>query len=602
MFYSKEERHYMLYILLFSRICNTSLLELQDFFCVSKNTIVNDISEIRNTLKNNSIKIIYRRDIGYKLKGDNFTIRSIAFRFINNLWEKDNGKRLLFKGLLYINNSYYANVRCDFEQLIKKLKVKVVKSRFESITYFISYLNLNAKFDCVKLNSGDKKLLDSTTIYKSIKTYNNYSYKDYESEKYYLTILIFIVAEAVHNEESLLFLKRCTQEIVYEFERVSASWIKDREELLDSLYNHLVPAFFRIKYSFKIDNPLMKEIYNQYSDIFNILKVALEPFKKLTNMDIPDQEIGYFTILFGSHVTKPQDRRTKAIVVCPNGISSSTIMKSELLTLFPEIDFLELDQMIDYSKNLEIYKDIDMVFSTLPIETSIPNFVIKPLMTELEKYELIQKVSNKFKLKKRNIISVEDIVTSIMPYIKLRDNMTQNELMRIVQQKINRRVKEKLDNRPRLSELLNANRIRFVDTSFDWKKSIRLSIQPLLEEGVINKEYIDAIIKKLEEYGAFIDLGHNVALPHASPEDGANKIGFSMMFCRESVYLLDDRNHPINLFIGLSVIDNRMHLRALSTLTRLLSDSLTLEKLYNSKSPDDVISIIKEVEAKENMD
>jgi PTS system ascorbate-specific IIA component len=41
---------------------------------------------------------------------------------------------------------------------------------------------------------------------------------------------------------------------------------------------------------------LIDEIKMQYYEIFELTKLALFPLRKLVQKDIPDEEIGYFTI------------------------------------------------------------------------------------------------------------------------------------------------------------------------------------------------------------------------------------------------------------------------------------------------------------------
>lgn len=72
-----------------------------------------------------------------------------------------------------------------------------------------------------------------------------------------------------------------------------------------------------------------------------------------------------------------------------------------------------------------------------------------------------------------------------------------------------------------------------------------------------------------------------------------------MLFCEKPVYLPGEKKHPIKIFIGLSVIDSRMHLRALATLTSMLSDEKKLNKLIELKSSMEVMKLIKEFETTE---
>ncbi|WP_054638902.1 PTS sugar transporter subunit IIA [Lactococcus fujiensis] len=83
-------------------------------------------------------------------------------------------------------------------------------------------------------------------------------------------------------------------------------------------------------------------------------------------------------------------------------------------------------------------------------------------------------------------------------------------------------------------------------------------------------------------------------MPHARPEDGVNKVGMTFLRCEKPVKLLDDVDHEIKIFIVLSAIDNEAHLRALSSLTQILSNREELQKLLDATTINEVEHILSE--------
>ncbi|WP_268746625.1 PTS sugar transporter subunit IIA [Melissococcus plutonius] len=88
-------------------------------------------------------------------------------------------------------------------------------------------------------------------------------------------------------------------------------------------------------------------------------------------------------------------------------------------------------------------------------------------------------------------------------------------------------------------------------------------------------------------------MGNGVALPHARPEEGVNELGMSLLKINQPVLLCNNQNHPINLFICLAAIDNENHLRALASLTKILSNKEKLNGLLDAKTENDILNIIK---------
>ncbi|EUJ21300.1 PTS sugar transporter subunit IIA [Listeria aquatica] len=76
-------------------------------------------------------------------------------------------------------------------------------------------------------------------------------------------------------------------------------------------------------------------------------------------------------------------------------------------------------------------------------------------------------------------------------------------------------------------------------------------------------------------------------------------MGMSLLKTEEPVLLLDDTDHPISIFICLAAIDNEAHLRALASLTKILSDKESLDKLLQAKTNTEIIQIMKEKEGEE---
>ncbi|MGM9885948.1 MAG: PTS sugar transporter subunit IIA, partial [Lactococcus sp.] len=135
--------------------------------------------------------------------------------------------------------------------------------------------------------------------------------------------------------------------------------------------------------------------------------------------------------------------------------------------------------------------------------------------------------------------------------------------------------------------------IQFTDQKMNWEEAINFAANPLIESKAIEPSYIDAMINRIKEFGPFVDLGMGIALPHARPEDGVNKVGMSFLRCQEPINLLDDPKHAIKIFIVLSAVDNEAHLRALSALTQILSDHEQLQALLNATTVAEVENILK---------
>ena len=141
-----------------------------------------------------------------------------------------------------------------------------------------------------------------------------------------------------------------------------------------------------------------------------------------------------------------------------------------------------------------------------------------------------------------------------------------------------------------LKELI-ADRIKFVDKANSWEEAIRLSSRPLIDQEFIQESYLDAMIDGVNEFGPYMILADGVAMPHARPENGAIKTGFSFLKLKEGV-LFPNTEIPVTLFFTLSASDADSHIEAIMKLASILGDDDTLEQLTQITSKEEFLKII----------
>ncbi|KRM88746.1 PTS sugar transporter subunit IIA [Liquorilactobacillus vini] len=141
-----------------------------------------------------------------------------------------------------------------------------------------------------------------------------------------------------------------------------------------------------------------------------------------------------------------------------------------------------------------------------------------------------------------------------------------------------------------LEKLLNENTVQISnDKDLDWRQAIKLAAQPLLKEGAIETEYITSMIENVENQGPYINIGSKIAMAHARPECGANKISLSFLKTNYTINLLS-KDHPINLWFVLSATDNKSHLSLIRDLMNLLTDNEKISYLLNANSKEQLLA------------
>lgn len=144
-----------------------------------------------------------------------------------------------------------------------------------------------------------------------------------------------------------------------------------------------------------------------------------------------------------------------------------------------------------------------------------------------------------------------------------------------------------------LSRLLTAETVQIRQTGdLDWRAAIKKAAEPLLHAGKIETSYVDAMISLVEEHGPYINIGPDIALAHARPENGVHEMGLSLMKVEPAVNLVN-AEHPVRLFFVLAAVDNTNHLEVMKELVTILQDPENVKKLEDAKTVSEIIRLIK---------
>lgn len=141
---------------------------------------------------------------------------------------------------------------------------------------------------------------------------------------------------------------------------------------------------------------------------------------------------------------------------------------------------------------------------------------------------------------------------------------------------------------------LTTDFIRFETSCDNWQDAIVKSSDVLLERGYILQSYQDAMVESVIEHGPYIVIAPHIAMPHARPESGSLKVGFSVMRLDEAVAFSEEDMHQVKLFIALSCKDSDTHIEILQKIVLILSDETQFNTLMTSQDKTVIVNVFKE--------
>lgn len=139
---------------------------------------------------------------------------------------------------------------------------------------------------------------------------------------------------------------------------------------------------------------------------------------------------------------------------------------------------------------------------------------------------------------------------------------------------------------------LSEEHLEFRARVTDWKEGITIAAQPLLVDQIIEEKYISAMIENVLQFGDYMVLVPKVAMPHARPESGAIKTGFSILKLEEPVVF--GESQEVYLIICLATNDNEAHLIMLQKISALFDEEEKVDALLKTTSKTEFIKLSEE--------
>lgn len=160
--------------------------------------------------------------------------------------------------------------------------------------------------------------------------------------------------------------------------------LSDQTSLVQGLISHLKPALTRIRRNMKITNPMLPKIMEDYRDLFAVVKKGMAAV--FPDVSVPDEEIGYLVMHFGSALLNKQDQDLHALIICSSGIGTSKMLETRIRQEIPEIKNLTNRSVFEIDQ--EDPEAFDLIISTIQLPYFQENYlVVSPILTrdEVEK-------------------------------------------------------------------------------------------------------------------------------------------------------------------------------------------------------------------------
>ncbi|RSL30552.1 PRD domain-containing protein [Salibacterium salarium] len=591
---SEREREDLLIFLLLSKQEEFSLVHFTSTLDVSKNTVLSDLRKVQERLTAYQLEITYTRREGYELSGKEFSVRKLLINTVHRIMERANGMwRILEMGEL--DKSDIQTFHDKIQNIEQTLQLKFTDEKIETMPYVLSLLLRRMKqsrfIDPFYIHY--EELMDTKEWKATEEILENQPDVPME-ERLFITLHLLTAnvywAEDL-TEESIPELLNTLQEVLHQFEKRSCIYLHNKEQLLHRLLLHVKPAYYRVKYKLTEMNEWHHTVSEEFQELHHLVKQSTGPLRELIGEVIPDSETAYLTMLIGGWLTKQGDsihHKTKALVVCPHGVSVSRLLLGELKELFPELVFLDALSVRDFRKyDLEY----DVVFSPVFVHTEAKLFIVSKILNPSEKQRLRQQVMSELHGYTPEHLSVDYILEIIHKHVDIsQSEALAQELDRYLHKDVRPIAPDpSIDRKPHLYEIVTQDRMTLLPEAQSWEEALRKASDPLLLDDSITENYVNEMLTQTDPY---IVLGNNVAIPHANPEKGVKNLAISFLRLKESIDF--DTNHEVQFIFIIAALDKHHHLQALRQIMKLSQHPEDIKAIEQASTKQDIQTVLQQ--------
>ncbi len=583
---SPDERvHYLICWMMYPK-ANIHIENIMELFDISRNSVFNDLKDLKSEIEKYDVSLYFDIKNGYMINGQVFSKRALLLYYLKILL-----KKIHYKSIEFLDVSEVETFYSRLQQISLKMHNEYDDYNLLAIACLLNIVHyVDEKFDFSILELRD---LEKTEELHMIDKY----FQDLNvHERLYLTIhLLGSKAGSVirlDDSQRDIQLFELALHLVDLFERQTSCDISEKNELVNSLYMHFKLSMYYYQLSIQISNTLLEDVKENYGNLYQMIKNLCESMDDEFPFILTDSEISYITMHFGGHLKQVQGKfyaLIRVLIVCPSGISTSTLLKREVEDLYANVTVIAATA----AENIAQYKEnIDFIVSTIDLDTDIPWIKVNAILTKDDKSKIASMMSlnmQTYKLNKDNFSGLFSIIQKYVDPIQVKNLKRDvydyfregNLIVDVVEEK-----------QLRLKDIMYRDHLIRIDKDIMWDEAIRLASVPLLKTNIITENYINEMIGLVRDYGPYIVIKNRIAIAHAKTEAGANALGTALLINKKNIQFEDDLN--IHYLFVISSSNPKEHLQILKDISMLASDDIDLNALLD-KNVDEIMEFIKKM-------
>lgn len=440
---SKEERKMIAAAMLVNSVGYITLSAIADTLFVSRATIINDLDEIKEFIKDGNLEVISHPNKGLCVEGKESDKRWMLFQLgafeLDQMLEKQNSPAMI---------SVQAGNRITIQKIINEQehihKNFLTDDAFLKLQRYLGIMinrNMQGEYIEPQPITENSKYPIAQDIMKYISQYCQI--KTTEDEVRYLSGLLKNSRYLKHksSDRDAVKMQMITRQFIREISNDLEINLNDDYDFFENLSNHLMSMFSSGPEQFP-ENVSLNEILEDHPRIMESVKNNLHILNQYQTRIISENEVTYIAI----HICAALERKKNSevafhvIVACHAGIGTSQLLMERLKKHF---NFQIVDIISSHeAANIDSDK-ADFIISTVPLENCKLDYVIVTPMLSDEDYirvgNKIDAVRNSRNLPSRfetKEITAKGLLKRITPLVYEQVPDQAQELMRLLRREV----------------------------------------------------------------------------------------------------------------------------------------------------------------------
>lgn len=391
--------------------------KLMQINAVSRNTILNDLNELRQRLSFEpySIKLQATKSKGYYLDCHPLSKIQYLNKLLHTIYTDSNPNFIAmmrdklrdFADLSsYFSDDISSFIRGELQVsqalLGKKINSQDIRFMVATLPYqLLSYQNLGL---------SEREQRDLLSEFSPIKERKEYEIARHLNEnlkrEFHLeldeieTSLIAVLLLSYRKDRDMHLeshdyddMRRVLSYFIDAFELDYHVCFKHKQLLLNQLLTHCKALLFRKAYGIVSNNPLTDQIKDKYADLFAMTKVCLSILENAWSIKMNDDDIAYITIHIGGELVHSETKPTLPAVltlVCDEGIGVQKLFMQQCKQYLPHSKIEAVLTSEQFYSVADIMA-VDLVISTNDsLDTQLPTLFVHSILRDDDAIKLIR--------------------------------------------------------------------------------------------------------------------------------------------------------------------------------------------------------------------